>query len=436
MLSIQPTLVTVDSLLKEALHPLTSLVSQGGINMISLAPKFEVKHLRRLNDYMRAAMGAGERTSVTSSTSWLSQHGLTGRNIVVGVGDTGIDYKSTYFYDSQHSVKQGEKGFNDHRKIALYVPLSGTDETASDGHGTHVCGIIAGKANSEETSVSRYNGIAEEARLLFVDVETENEDIYVPSNLYRDYYPLYYQNDVKISSNSWGTEQTYSYDSLCSYTDQFVWEHNDMVILFAAGNDGEKGFNSVNSPALSKNIITVGATYSSRTGTEDIDYITYFSSRGNPYSNYIKPDIVAPGVEISAQSLSRAACGWSCDDHEGTVEMQGTSMATPAVAGAVALVEQYLTEGGYHGQSVDMRASLIKAMIVHSGQSTSGYCTRLYCQQFYSNREYYEGHGRVQLDRVLHYSNESDFELYLYYGQLNTNKKSFSIQIPIVDISL
>lgn len=50
-----------------------------------------------------------------------------------------------------------------------------------------------------------------------------------------------YQNDVKISSNSWGTEQTYSYDSLCSYTDQFVWEHNDMVILFAAGNDGEKG---------------------------------------------------------------------------------------------------------------------------------------------------------------------------------------------------
>ena len=106
---------------------------------------------------MRAAMGAGERTSVTSSTSWLSQHGLTGRNIVVGVGDTGIDYKSTYFYDYQHCVKQGEKGFNDHRKIALYVPLSGTDETASDGHGTHVCGIIAGKANSEETSVSRYN---------------------------------------------------------------------------------------------------------------------------------------------------------------------------------------------------------------------------------------------------------------------------------------
>ena len=107
----------------------------------------------------------------------------------------------------------------------------------------------------------------------------------------------------------------------------------------------------MNSPALSKNIITVGATYSSRTGTEDIDYITYFSSRGNPYSNYIKPDIVAPGVEISAQSLSRAACGWSCDDHEGTVEMQGTSMATPAVAGAVALVEQYLTEGGYHGRT-------------------------------------------------------------------------------------
>ena len=42
----------------------------------------------------------------------------------------------------------------------------------------------------------------------------------------------------------------------------------------------------------------------------------------------------------------------------------------------------------------------------------------------------YEGHGRVQLDRVLRF-NESDFELFLYYGQVNKNKEEFSIRVPL-----
>lgn len=68
MLSIQPTLVTVDSLLKEALHPLTSLVSQGGINMISLAPKFEVKHLR--SSLLLLSSRPAKRLHACSHGSW------------------------------------------------------------------------------------------------------------------------------------------------------------------------------------------------------------------------------------------------------------------------------------------------------------------------------------------------------------------------------
>ena len=103
------------------------------------------------------------------------------------------------------------------------------------------------------------------------------------------------------------------------------------------------------SPALAKNVITVGATLSERI-EKGKDYITYFSSRGRPTRHTIKPDIVAPGDQISAKSLSKEDCGSNCDNHNGVVEMLGTSMATPAVAGIVALITQYLKEKNYHNR--------------------------------------------------------------------------------------
>lgn len=84
-----------------------------------------------------------------------------------------------------------------------------------------------------------------------------------------------------------------------------------------------------------------------------------------------------------------------------------------------------------------MRASLIKAMVVHSGQPTIGYCNKMiFCYPHNKNHFYYEGHGRVQLDRVLHYDDESDFELFLYYGQINENKESFTLEFTITNISI
>lgn len=81
-----------------------------------------------------------------------------------------------------------------------------------------------------------------------------------------------------------------------------------------------------------------------------MNYITYFSSRGSPSRRTIKPDIVAPGDQMSAKSLSARDCRSNCENHSGVVEMQGTSMATPAVAGIVALITQYLNEKSYHNR--------------------------------------------------------------------------------------
>ena len=124
----------------------------------------------------------------------------------------------------------------------------------------------------------------------------------VPQNLAQYYFPLLfpplppltrsYNSGCRIASNSWGLEEQSYYDSLCQQIDDFVWGHNDMFILFAAGNNGEEGyfprrvlscsFNTISSPAFAKNALSVGAVYSDYNKIPNgKDYVTYFSSRGD-----------------------------------------------------------------------------------------------------------------------------------------------------------
>ena len=105
-------------------------------------------------------MGDGSYDASGESSKIYKRHNLNGQNVLVGVGDTGIDWKSTYFYDPDHSVKKATSGSSDHRKISLYIPLFGDDETSTDGHGTHVCGTIAGKAYTGKDSDALYNVLA------------------------------------------------------------------------------------------------------------------------------------------------------------------------------------------------------------------------------------------------------------------------------------
>ena len=80
---------------------------------------------------------------------------------------------------------------------------------------------------------------------------------------------------------------------------------------------------------------------------------------------------------------------------------------------------------------MDIRASLIKAMIIHSTVPTKGYCLKSgTCRDYTSDQQYFEGWGRVQLDQVLRVD-DSDFELFLYYGQINKKKETVVFRIPI-----
>ena len=98
-----------------------------------------------------------------------------------------------------------------------------------------------------------------------------------------------YNKGVKIINNSWGYDIFY-YNSECRQADTYMYilcmivtdsaSHDDFIAIFAAGNDGDMGYNTVSSPALAKNVITVGAAGTRSYNSVNENYVMYFSSRG------------------------------------------------------------------------------------------------------------------------------------------------------------
>jgi hypothetical protein len=204
-----------------------------------------------------------------------------------------------------------------------------------------------------------------------------------------------YGQGARISSNSWGFINLFRYDSNAQQFDSVVRDaqsgvtgNQQMIVIFAAGNDGS-GANTVSSPGTAKNIISVGAGENVRmtgndgcgipnSGADSANDIIGFSSRGPVNSaggdGRIKPDIVAPGTHIEAgipQSNydGSSVCnqffppgqtlyGWS----------SGTSHSTPAVAGGAALLYQFFLNSGLSAPS----PAMAKAYLMNSAAYMSG----------------------------------------------------------------
>ncbi|MBJ6802736.1 S8 family serine peptidase, partial [Geomonas propionica] len=312
--------------------------------------------------------------------------GIHGEGEIVGVGDSGLDHDIPWIRDPAGTPIGAA-----HRKLVGYDTTYGDDyDSDYPGHGTHVCGTLAGDRTPVD-GLDAANGMAPKARLFLQDLTPGGGSyVYPPADLGL-LFGRAYQVGARLHSNSWGNSDR-SYSLSTQSADRFLWDHKDFLVLVANGNSGPSR-STVGNPANAKNVISVGAGYN---GSE-AQNLASFSSRGPTNDGRIKPTLTAPGVNL----ISADSDGQKGSFNSGTLAMSGTSMATPTVAGAAALVRQYFALGYYPqgtpvtGNSFSPTGALVKAVLINSAQEMTGSGTDGPVPSTG------QGWGRVQLDRVL-----------------------------------
>ena len=312
-----------------------------------------------------------------------------GAGQIVVVNDTGFDKGST---SNVHPAFTG--------RVVKLVALGRSTSDDPDGHGTHVAGSVLGDGNSASMG-GKIQGTAPKARLITQSLLDAGGGLGgIPSDLHDLFKPPYDTNKARIHTNSWGSGPG-AYSPSSNEIDDFVWTHPDCVICFAAGNDGKDGNSngvvdtgSIAGEASAKNCISVGASESNRPRfaatygaywpsdypanplhddriANNPDGMVAFSSRGPTHEGRIKPDVVAPGTCIlstRSRALVTASPDYGVSSDPAYFFDGGTSMATPLVAGCVAVVRETLVKNGMPAPS----AALIKALLINGAGNLPG----------------------------------------------------------------
>jgi hypothetical protein len=273
-----------------------------------------------------------------------------------------------------------------------------TSPNAIAGHGNLNISIVGGYNNGMGTpaneDLSGYNyglGVSPYGRLASTKVFRDNGSWGNPneSTMVNNQYSA----GVRITSNSWGASTGGAYDTDCQNYDGWtrdtqsgVTGNQQMLFVFAAGNDGS-GSNTVGAPGTAKNVITVGASENynlfgtdgcsvTDSQADNIQDIVNFSSRGPCDDSRVKPEIVAPGTHIhGAASYDSGYKGTGvCDTYNPSgqtkyAESSGTSHSTPAISGCVSLIYNFL---GRTYSISDPSPALLKAYVVHAGRHLTG----------------------------------------------------------------
>gem|GEM_PF-1631564 len=318
--------------------------------------------------------------------------GITGANVKIGIIDTGIDPDHPHF-----------------ASINIDPAYDWVDQDTypwdCNGHGTHCAGTIAGQ--SSLPCGTTLTGVAPAATLV---VERTFD---CAGNWYGGTYAQIFDEVVSkgatIVSCSWGHENSGLYD--VAAVDQYAVDHPDVLLLFANGNYPDDSY--MNSPALAKNVVAVGAihdgsgsfvcppTVDASTAAE-ADLVSAMNNLIGPQDGRVKPDVVAPGAWIAGPTYDNT---WA--------SYRGTSMATPHVTGLAAL---------YRSVYPDRPAAAIKAALVASPIDLSAKD---------GQTDYPYGWGKVPSARDMLYQNPWEADQFLFTGSVSEgDEAAHSFTVP------
>ncbi|TMR96136.1 S8 family serine peptidase [Nonomuraea basaltis] len=280
---------------------------------------------------------------IGAPAAWESGH--TGKDVTVAVLDTG--------YDPGHPDLQGV--------VAKAENFTSEPDTRDlNGHGTHVAATIAGSGD-------RYKGVAPGAKLLIGKVcESSGQ---CPDSAIIEAMTWAAENGARVANLSLGNPDAPGDDPMEQAVNTLTERYGTLFVV-ASGNDGPQ---MVSSPSTADGALSVGASY------RDGDTVAQFSGTGPRQGDAaVKPDLIAPGVNIVAARAAGTSAGYPVDDLH--TALSGTSMATPHVAGAAAVLA---------GQHPGWTAGQIKAALMAStapGDELGAYV---------------QGAGRVDLARAV-----------------------------------
>jgi hypothetical protein len=298
-----------------------------------------------LDHKVRAALDQSV-PQIGAPAAW--QAGFDGSGVTVAVLDTGLD--------PDHPDFQG--------KVAASSDFTDSGTTADGhGHGTHVASIVAG---SGAASGGKYRGVAPGAKLMVGKVLADDGsglDSWIMAGM-----EWAATNGAKVVSMSLGSQPTDGTDPVSQELDALTAQTGTLFVV-AAGNDGAAV--SIESPGAASSALTVGAV-------DKQDRLADFSSRGPRLGDgAAKPEIVAPGVSIVAARAAGTSIGDPVNDFY--TALSGTSMATPHVAGAAAILAQ---------RHPDWTAGRLKDALVNSAKAVGAAWSA-------------QGSGRVDVARVI-----------------------------------
>jgi serine protease AprX len=295
--------------------------------------------------YTNSAIGLGGVTP-----AW--DGGPTGAGVNVAVLDTGV---------SAHDDLTGASGL----RVVKFKDFVHRGRKSYDdaGHGTFVAGLIAGNGSASlpeydaGQATTQYRGVAPEAGIVSLKV-LDGEGSGRESDVIRAIawtIKNRQRYDIGVMNISLGAKITApaEYDPLAMAVEA-AWK-SGIVVVAAAGNEGEFGPGGILSPANEPHVITVGADDTRQTRPTDDDIICYYSSVGPTlFDEYAKPDVVAPGNRNISLRVPGSFVDTNWPENQIPVadyipgapvdatpqyfKLSGTSTSAPVVSGIAALM--------------------------------------------------------------------------------------------------